>query len=731
MSTIASLNKVLKCSMIFLGVVSSTAMASTPLEVISLYPQPNYPLTTDSGDAAQLVDGVLTNWAYWTNINSVGWKRSSPVLIALTAQLEEAAPYMLEIRTGQRVKADVKVPRRVDVYCGAGPDLTAQHVGEVVFNSLPDEYDGIFNLSGPFSGCRGGVLQIIVHGQGTYIMIDEITVKPADAGTVPPALEGAPEITDVVADSLSRLELQLKANAALEEFQQRVMQLEGPASLAWLHSPWTDLTSLPGTNRLRLQGLSMVRPAFALGIANRSDETRRYTLAWSDDPIKAPVIRFLSQIPSVSTSHLLDTVIQSAMASTENISELGRQISRLPMIQAADGRPVFDAMEPQTSGTWTLAPGELIYFLVQEPAATSDGLTSVVVSDDAGWEQTLQVERVLYSRIQPEPSDNPMVILWSYTTDTPIWRSDNTDALMQALKSAGVNVFVIPPGNLLLPFLTSDSDRNSRMRKMADQAVLYRGRGLTLLFLGPSTWGSIRASLDDPVKKDELKVWINEVAEIMSLHGIPMNQWALYPVDEPRNDDLLDLVKLVGVLREAQPGLQFYANPLMGGGETLLRPSTIKQLSPLINYWQPAYGEAFDLVRASLGSDAVGSLWFYDNPCEPAKAVEPNWYREMGNRAFEKGSTGFGFWSFSSTSRSSAWSDSDHAVPDYAVVYEAEGGAFVSSRRWEGFKRGVRDYTALRFCARRAASDSDLALECDAYQQSLPRQISCHDWRSQ
>ena len=57
-----------------------------------------------------------------------------------------------------------------------------------------------------------------------------------------------------------------------------------------------------------------------------------------------------------------------------------------------------------------------------------------------------------------------------------------------------------------------------------------------------------------------------------------------------------------------------------------------------------------------------------------------------------------------------AWDDFDGERPDFAVVYEGEGDAIVSSRRWEAWRMGIEDYELLTMYARKKGEGAAQAL---------------------
>jgi hypothetical protein len=214
--------------------------------------------------------------------------------------------------------------------------------------------------------------------------------------------------------------------------------------------------------------------------------------------------------------------------------------------------------------------------------------------------------------------------------------------------------------------------------------------------------------------------------------GYSIDDWAIYPLDEPHGSELQQLANVIDALRDIQPTLRFYANPIAGSG---LETSTVWRLRVLkdrVYYWQARAGVAYERIQEMLGSDANtrAALWLYSNPPAPARSALPACYRDLGRLAFDEDARGLGFWSLSDTAGSSAWSDFDGARPDWSVVYEdTNGGGFISSRRWEAFAQGIADHAALSYCARSASGDSATAKQCKRYRAGLDvTQPDCTGW---
>ncbi len=673
------------------------AAGSLPLKVLALDPAPNYAPTRDKDDGAQLTDGIYQRSPIWTRRGSVGWVNQTPVAVTIEATTGADTAYTLVLRSAYQSRADVMPPRRMDIYCGSRLSSAWRHTGSLV-HAANDAADGnVVDLVVPFMGCGEKQLQVVIHADGAFVMLDEITLATAAvSGDARLQVQKSPaNIHDPCADSTQRLEAGL-LQAGLRTLGNTLDILSGTASHAGLAAPWQSLDRPLTAAYLRLQTLPDMGGRFVIGLTNPAAVPRRFTIEALSGPVTAT------------------------------------RIQRLSAGLAANGRVVYDVIdEPVVAGEEiVLEPHSLAFAFISEPKGAPSGVRRWRVGDDTGWAQTLTVEVHLQDHIRPTVADKPRVLVWTYPSDAPIWSPANAQETATRLSAAGVNLFEVHPSSLPQPF--AENDWPARTQALRKTLALYRGRGLVLLFLGADGWQRLATMNDDQVTHGRLEKWLTVLATTVREAGYGMDDWALYPLDEPHGTQLDQLADVIDTLHSIQPALRFYANPIAGRA---LETSTVWRLRSLrgrIDYWQPRAGEAFARTREILGNEAntKAELWLYANPPEPARSALPACYRDLGRLAFDEGAHGMGFWSFSDTEKSSAWSDFDGSRPDWSVVYEGRNGAgFVTSRRWEAFVQGIADHAALRYCARSASGDLITAEQCRHYRAALDSlRPDCTGW---
>jgi len=151
-------------------------------------------------------------------------------------------------------------------------------------------------------------------------------------------------------------------------------------------------------------------------------------------------------------------------------------------------------------------------------------------------------------------------------------------------------------------------------------------------------------------------------------------------------------------------------------------------LRDAVAIWQPQVGGALDSMLAARRWFRPRELWVYYVPPAPAKAADPRCYRKVAWEAMRANAAGIGVWSYSDTGGSSAWDDLDGARPDWAMVYEADGGP-VPSRRLAAFLQGATDMRIAAACSARADHGRQASPACAALLSAIEEDMSgvdCH-----
>ena len=118
-----------------------------------------------------------------------------------------------------------------------------------------------------------------------------------------------------------------------------------------------------------------------------------------------------------------------------------------------------------------------------------------------------------------------------------------------------------------------------------------------------------------------MNAWLDALSESLSSLGVNKEEWFLYPVDEPRDDDLEFLIEIAKAVKAHDRSINLYANPTPSKNrvEEKIR---LFQLKNLVNLWQPHLLLA-DKDGGEFFRDVGALWWIYSVPTFPAKAASP------------------------------------------------------------------------------------------------------------
>lgn len=637
------------------------AMTRLPFRIETSSIEPNYPLTRDDRDLEQLTDHTVMPFPAWTHGESVGWSQRTPVL--LTARILEGAATQVRLMTARSTSAGVLPPARIDAYCG-GHDGNWAHFGAAAPepDALPDRANGWVEV--PLRRPCYGRLALVLHARGSFLMLDEVAAEGSLsklAGT-PPAQESGIRIDEVIADSVRRLREQyIAANSTRVN---RVLDKHASGrKIAWLAEPWQDLAADRWHAVMDRSALTISVPeswpaSFVVGVANGSMEAGLFRIDFCD-----------------------------------SIAAKARVFELVPVL-AADGQVVPDALRVVDRQNLPVEARSMAWIYVTIDPPVRSQTCMVRISSDGRGIQDLRLQLTNIGRLPPRVDVSPKVGTWAYLSDKPIWTRANQAAMVQALASSGINVFVIHPDSIPDPGAKTGWE-GTAARLRADLEA-YRGSGTVLLYLA---WDRLGVGREESgIGEPEVNRWLRRLLPIMVEAGYSNADWALYPMDEPGPEDFAWLLRVSKWIKATDGHTRIYANPGHVSLIDLVPGSSLQGLMDVVDIWQPLRGDAADRLAPILRKKAPGRWWIYQVGVGPAKRIPPACYRDLGIEAARLGAAGFGFWSFSDTGGSSAWDDLDGIRPDWAVVYEDGRGGTLSSRRWEALQQGIRDYTATRAC---------------------------------
>ncbi len=643
----------------------NTCPGVTQLEVESVRPKPNYKASSWRPSPDVLVDGSFSNRIALSDATTIGWASRMTVRIDLRITLPSTGSACeggsLKIHSLKRTRGGMRHPRFVSAYLQMDKSRYV-HVGSASFaEDFGADNKGQW-LEVPVSSL-GKKMVVFVHAQRDFFFADELEFVTRRIARTGHSASTSPEfLKDPAADSRSRLRAVIAAK--YREADHSSVPLRRRSALHWWEEdPWGRLSGSieesPNRRRIEVSGLLGETEVLCFGLLSDPDQS----LTWSVAGLPAALVTF-SEVKRILTAY--DGYVFD------------------PIVSFGDS--VYpEASSPAVRYLWVqlslsgIEPGEHRFSLVANLGEGTDPVEIPVVLN------------VINQRVE---DGRPDAFVWSYPTDFPIW-NDPVLALGD-LRSHGVTAIGIPPKMIPGARLDGRWDRIREDRLL--EFLSMRSPTDTLIFF--TAWDRFNRKLRgnsafEKVLTADIRDWLERFTALLESSGVNYSQWYLYPIDEVRGKDLEVLDKIVTAVKSIEPRIQIYANP--GSSErSPTKRAALEKIAPKIDLWQPGL-----LYASGVGYEFFESLdsewWIYANPspAHSAKAANPlKSYRLLGWNAFALGADGVGFWSYSDTEGSSAWDDFDGIRPDWAVVYEGEN-RITSSRRWEAFREGLEDYSAL------------------------------------
>lgn len=663
------------------GTLAELCWAETTKVIVREFSSPpNYAATSDHNDALQLTDGGTAAFPMWTKRDAVGWAHATPVTLSIELGRERTQPMesrqgTLRIHTAKGLYAGVDVPRQIDVYSkGADGTYYKTGSGSPISKQLADKAHHWITVPVPFAGTG---LLVVLHAGGEFLFVDEVVWDDSGKAGALPKERLVGSKTQALTDSTESLRANLMARA-LAPGPQSTPAPAGVNVVMWLQDPWSALPSDLATPQLN----KIPKRVVAEGFQGEQESICVGLKTWASGAM-TDVRLEVTGVPS----------------------EAVRLFYVAPVV-AASGQLVYDPLVPLgTDRKLALRAEHLNYAWISLdlrliPVGTHT--VTIAALREGGAEATIISGEVIVHPPLPQTTQ-PAAVNWAYIRDTPIWR--NPDVAFQDLQAHGINVFVLHPADI--PGVGLDGMWSAEHWAGFNTMLrLVRGRGMLLLYLG---WDITRNPLGlskhhpdiSSDAKRRLSQWLDRMSAYLDQHGFSKQQWALYPVDEPRGDNIVFLEAVARAIKSTDPQIRVYADPTSGKtGHTSL--DDLRRLDEVIDIWQPN----LEFVRGQAHTFFSGlqkPWWLYGNPTSPAKLGSPlQHYRLLAWWSWIFGARGVGFWSYSDTNGSSAWNDVDGKYPDWAVVYEGDNQV-ISSRRWEAFREGLEDYALLSALDRRTA----------------------------
>ncbi len=399
----------------------------------------------------------------------------------------------------------------------------------------------------------------------------------------------------------------------------------------------------------------------------------------------------------------------------DSIDAPSLKVREVTPVLLADGTLRGDPLVELVDEMVTIRPGEskqiwLSAFAQNAPAGRFPGRIEFTKPGQAQPVAAVPIELEVWPVSIPK-GPRLYVNAWSYLTSNAIRHIP--EYAVADLFAHHVNVFVLDETQVPWPHFDPAPTRWKVDYASFDTFVrLHRGAKKMLFYLEFNsekrrTFGGRHAFMSEPWKalfRDWLEDWIRHATAL----GLTREEFAFYPVDEPKNAAEAEyLLATARLIKEVDPRLQVYTTVGALGFIDLVRAAQV------IDTFQIADSELGG-TKAAVLKQFNRMIWSYSGS---SKDMDPlRAYRAQAWRAFQHGATGIGFWAYADVGKSgTAWDDLDGTRPDPAVIYEAATG-LASSKRWEAWREGVEDYELLdqariELRRRNQSVDFNLAIE--------------------
>lgn len=684
-------------------------------------PKPNYQGTMDPFDSRQLTDGTYTPGMFWSSKTTVGWQEIGPIQVQIDLQ-RSASIEQICLNTARGNHADVSFPQRVEIFVGLDRNNFA-YVGNLLQGQEHD--DGTYAVRMFCSKdivAEGRYLWLFIHPKGPYTFIDELKVMGEDS-----------TLSHSLRYSLKREQVQqFERNLAAVGLEANNLHFATRRLLETLEKDVGDKPSSRSTiANIRDLASNLQRGAFVneeevrtvrtqLRMAHAKSLNERFkdpVLIWHDNPwapfsamdtptteqaqVEALVVDVLkngtgSEAINVTNASTVPQVIRVAV-------QLASSGHPIPMVRVFEARPVGTARGEMRAdpliplgveGQLNLDPGESrqIWLSVSAGKSTPDEYAGqIIVETQASMKWTKYVQfNVRIWPVEMPTVSHITVTNWGYLNWPSI--ANKPVKAVQDMVSHHTNLFVIHPAQLPWPKRSNgrlkidytEFDKVMRHFQKTDHFLFF-------LFFNDKACRTMRGVA--PFMSQDWKVlfsqWIIDWSKHLADLGITPDQYAFYPVDEPKNSEEENILyETASLIKGVDSSLRIYTT------HTGIPSDNLAKLTSVIDVFQ-VLANKLASPFATLVKSSKRELWSYTAGGGGKDGDPLGYYRHQAWKAFHAGATGIGFWAYADTGRyGNAWDDFDGSRPDYAVIYDHESD-IISSKRWEAWREGVEDYELL------------------------------------
>lgn len=716
------------------------------------HPTTNYKYTTNNNNTTALTDGIFATTHFWKSSETVGWQTTGQIEIEIDLGNNKEFSQVC-VSTARGSISGVSFPDDIHIFTSINKK-DYKNLGSLYKNKPHPDGD---YLTQKFCASEllgiGRYILLIIQPKGQYTFFDEIEVF------------GKPESTPKQGHQLNKNELLQKSNIAERLLNQNILNNNQSAlklQLQQLHTAYIkyypdlapeldnllkkseetiflsdkDIGELEASI-FRINGQALLRSSSDPILIRNADPWDTF------NPFDLVLTKYLNA-NELSFNIMRNGKAANAFIITNN-TEYSNEYSItlapsvgtttpetlffevLPIITSSH-KIIADALKPLKDHRLILRPGESkqIWITVLANDIEASQYKKTVVIKPLLHSTDLEMSIDLQIKIWPvlfKESLQPFSNAWAYFEKSAIKIIPNME-VTKDLKRNHVNVAVLDPSQIPWPKITktgsfnidySVSDRILKSNKLFTKKLFFfnfnnksfRNLNNNIEFLTPQ-W------------KQLFTEWISAWVSHLKTQGLNINDYAFYPVDEPKNpEEIMYLKEVSKLIKDIEPTLSVYTTLGEIGVTDLI---SLRDTVDIYQILVKSLGGAQHTTLKSLGKE----VWLYtDNGIKDSGPVSV--YRSQAWKAFKSNATGIGFWAYADSgwSGGSSWSDFDGKRQDYSVIYET-GKQIYSSKRWESWAEGIEDFVLLNQ-ASKAISNIDEQNIFNEQLQKLSDQANFYD----
>jgi hypothetical protein len=697
---------------------------------------PNYPETTEAGDATDLTDGFryTAGGALWSVQTTVGWAAGDQVKHIEIDLGQICSINRLTFSTGANAVTGVSLPLAVMVFL-SDDGLTYSYAGDLINEAFDqDQYIlHTFELAGLTDQARFVRLETI--SGSFFLFADEIEVFGTAPGGLTPQ-NRALQANSVTQFARDRIPLARQKNSSLTllglaqarlagepaQYLAAVAQaqaaLDGilPQILARSTAETVDFRS--GVPFTQLDHTIFMEIGTYLTATGRSGLHVNPADLWTPlSPFdwdatatsSAPPLLMQDEWGELAFNLVNATAAPVALSVTVSNLQVGAipvstdaiSLYEIIFVEAFGFRLRADALMPLT-GTLDIPAGmtKQLWLTIDARGLGPGTYHGSIEISGGGFNVTEPFAFTVTPMAMPEkPTLNVLTysyMHWPLPTSHP--QSVADDLSEHYVNAQQVISFYLPnfsadaEGNFTAPMNFSALDAYMDLLPDTSLWILWTQFEEDHRGMYPIPGDAVRANL--------FTQWVEAVIAHMLQKGYGYDEFAFSWIDEASQQQMLDIVKPSSeLLRQIDPNAQVWMNISSDNTE-----ASLAVVEGLIDIWCP--------TSSKLGWDFWQDkrTWFYDSASDKGRSPTGH-YRYKLWTAFNEDCEGNGFWTY--TDNRDLWNDYA-GTPTYSVVYDGPNGV-VSSKRWEAYRAGVEDYELCRMlsdavAAAEAAGRGDTAV---------------------